>query len=125
LNSQPSVTSFASSANSKAASLRPIIQGGLLPVCPSAVGLSVVFSGISPASLDFGSQEAGTGTAKQTLTITNSSNFKTLSITSLAHSSAVYQVTADSCSRQTISAGGHCTFDSGFQPIANFASVNS
>jgi hypothetical protein len=87
--------------------------------------IGFVANTISPATLDFGSQEAGTGTAKQTLTITNSSNSKTLSITSLAPSSAVYQVTADSCSAQTISAGGHCTFDNGFQPIANFASVNS
>src|SRR5262249_27546724 len=34
------------------------------------------------------------------------------------------QVTADSCSGQTIAAGGHCTFDVAFQPIANFASVS-
>ena len=99
---------------------------GTQPVGLSGTGTGSVSSqiAISPARLDFGSPEAGTATATQTVTITNSSNSKTLSITSLAPSSTVYQVTADSCSGQTIAAGGHCTFDVAFQPIANFASVS-
>jgi len=86
--------------------------------------IGFVANTISPATLDFGSQEAGTGTAKQTLTITNSSNSKTLSITSR---SLFCRLPGDGglLFPATISAGGHCTFDSGFQPIANFASVNS
>ena len=99
---------------------------GMQPVGLSGTGTGSVSSqlAISPATLDFGNQEAGTASAAQTVTITNTSTSKTLSITTLASSSAVYQVTADSCSGQTIQAGGHCTFDVGFQPTANFASVS-
>jgi Divergent InlB B-repeat domain/Abnormal spindle-like microcephaly-assoc'd, ASPM-SPD-2-Hydin len=99
---------------------------GTQPIGLSGTGTGAVSSqiAISPATLDFGSQEAGTSSSMQTVTLTNSSNSKTLSITSVAPSSNVYQVSADSCSGQTIAAGGHCTFDVGFQPIAKFASVS-
>ena len=99
---------------------------GTQPVGLSGTGTGSVSSqiAISPAALDFGNREAGSAGATQTVTITNSSSSQTLSITTLAPSSTVYQLTADSCSGQTIPAGGHCTFDVGFQPIANFASVS-
>jgi len=99
---------------------------GTQPVGLSGTGTGSVSSqiAISPATLDFGNREAGSAGATQTVTITNSSNSQSLSITSLAPSSTVYQLSADSCSGQTIPAGGHCTFDVGFQPIAKFASVS-
>ena len=99
---------------------------GTQPIGLSGKGTGAISSqtNISPAALDFGNQEAGTASSTQTVTLTNSSNAKTLSITSLAPSSAVYTVTADSCSGQTLPAGGHCTFDVSFQPIANFAVVS-
>lgn len=108
-----------------AISLSSNASPGTQPVGLSGQGTGRISTqvAISPATLDFGSQEAGTASATQTVMITNISGSKTLSITSLSASASVYQVTADSCSGQTLPASRHCTFNVSFQPTANFATV--
>jgi hypothetical protein len=77
---------------------------------------------LSPPSLSFGNQEAGTSSAVKTLTLTNTSS-STLSITSVISSSANYQET-DTCAGSMILPGKTCTINLTFQPSANFVQLD-
>jgi hypothetical protein len=99
---------------------------GTQPVGLSGTGTGSVSSqvAISPTTLDFGNQEAGTTSNAKTVTVSNTSNSTTLSnITIVTPSSSPYQVSADTCTGATISARANCTFDVKFEPISDFAPI--
>ena len=92
------------------------------------VGLTGIGSGtatpnvsLTPASLNFGNQEAGTESAVKTVTLKNTSRAASLTVTSIA-ASAGYAST-DTCAGKIIPAGGTCTISVKFQPTANLVPV--
>ena len=92
------------------------------------VGLRGIGSGtatpkmsLTPTSLDFGNQEAGTESAVKTVTLKNTSGSTSLTVTSIA-ASAGYAST-DTCAGKIIPAGGTCTISVKFQPTANLVPV--
>jgi hypothetical protein len=76
---------------------------------------------LTPASLNFGNQEAGTESAVKTVTLKNTSGAASLTVTSIA-ASAGYAST-DTCAGKIIPAGGTCTISVKFQPTANLVPV--
>lgn len=75
----------------------------------------------SSGSLAFGNQEAGTASAQKSVTVTNTSG-ATLTIQSVG-TSAGYASTND-CAGQVLAAGGSCTINVSFQPVADFTPVD-
>lgn len=100
-------------------------SSGTQPLGLSGSGTGGTTSSVafSPASLDFGNQEAGTTTGARTVTITNNAA-SPVSITSVSSSGSAYPLAANGCTGQTIPAGSHCTFDVSFQPTSNLAPVS-
>jgi hypothetical protein len=119
-------------------SFQPTLKGsitGAITVSSDAslaaqpVGLTGIGSGtatptvsLSPASLDFGSQEAGTASAVQTVTLKNSSSSTSLTISSIAASGGY--ATTDTCAGKVIPANGTCTVSVKFQPSANLVPIS-
>ncbi len=83
----------------------------LIVMAPLAIAQKPVVT-LSATSLDFGTAEAGTMTAAQVVTLTNTGN-AVLNITQLSAGSA-YQLFNDGC--VTVNAGSSCTFGVVFQP---------
>lgn len=83
----------------------------LIVLAPLALAQKPVVT-LSATSLSFATREAGTMSAAQVVTLTNTGN-ATLTITQLAAGSA-YQVFNDLCT--TVNAGASCTFGVVFQP---------
>ena len=83
----------------------------LMVIAPLAMAQKPVVT-LSATSLNFGTTEAGTMTAAQVVTLTNTGN-AVLTITQLSAGSA-YQVFNDLCA--TVNAGASCTFGVVFQP---------
>ena len=99
------------------------------PLAAQPIGLTGVGSGtstpgisLSPSSLDFGLQEAGTTSATRTVTLTNTSSNSSVTITSVS-ASAGYAST-DTCAGKLIAANGTCTISVTFQPQANLVPIS-
>jgi len=94
------------------------------PVGLTGVGSGTTTAGISlsPASLDFGLQAAGTKSAARTVTLTNTSSNGTVTITSVS-ATAGYTST-DTCSGKMIAANGTCEISVTFQPAANLVPIS-
>jgi List-Bact-rpt repeat protein/ASPM-SPD-2-Hydin domain-containing protein/centrosomal CEP192-like protein len=92
------------------------------PVGLTGIGLGSTTSQVSfsPATLSFGSQEAGTTSAGQTVTLTNNSSSTSLNIQSVT-ASAGYSET-DTCS-SPVAPSGTCTITVTFQPAANLVTA--
>ena len=119
-------------------SFKPTVKGTLVgaisistdaALAAQPIGLTGVGSGtttsaisLSPASLDFGLQEAGTTSASRMVTLTNTKSNSTLTITSVT-ASAGYSST-DTCSGKLLSANGSCTISVTFQPTANLVPIS-
>jgi len=119
-------------------SFKPTVKGtltGAISISTDAalaaqpIGLTGVGSGtttsvisLSPASLDFGLQEAGTTSAARTVTVTNTSSSSTVTIMSVT-TSAGYAST-DTCSGKVLAANGDCTIAVTFQPTANLVPIS-
>jgi List-Bact-rpt repeat protein/HYDIN/CFA65/VesB family protein/centrosomal CEP192-like protein/ASPM-SPD-2-Hydin domain-containing protein len=98
---------------------------GTQPVALSGKGTGSATSHItlSPASLVFGNQEAGTASASKTITVTNTSGSTSASIASIASSPpGVYPLTSTCGS--SLAPGSSCTVSVSFQPTANFAPIS-
>lgn len=93
------------------------------PIGLTGVGSGTTTSGISlsPPSLDFGLQEAGTKSTARTVTLTNTSSNTSVTITSVS-ASAGY-ASADTCTGKVIAANGTCTISVTFQPTANLVQI--
>ncbi|HKT11491.1 MAG TPA: choice-of-anchor D domain-containing protein [Terriglobia bacterium] len=97
---------------------------GTQPVALSGKGTGSATSRIafSPASLDFGNQEAGTSSAPKTVTVTNINALTSVSITSIAASAeGVYPLTTTCGS--SLAPGDSCEISITFHPIADFAPI--
>jgi hypothetical protein len=93
----------------------------------AAVDLTGIGSGsvtanlsFSPAAVAFADQEAGTTSATQPVTLTNTSGVSSLTINSVSSSTPNY-IENDTCSGQVLSPGATCTINVSFAPIANLA----
>jgi ASPM-SPD-2-Hydin domain-containing protein/centrosomal CEP192-like protein/List-Bact-rpt repeat protein len=95
---------------------------GTQPVALTGVGTGSVTSNVSfsSATLAFADQEAGTSSAQKTITLTNKGS-SSVTIQSVGVS-ADYTST-DNCAGAMLSAGGTCSINVIFQPIADFAPV--
>jgi hypothetical protein len=97
------------------------------PNSPQKIALigSVTQAGISitPASINFGGQLAGTSGQPQTITVTNTGT-GALSFSSIAVSGAVdFVVSANTCKGANVSAGGTCTVQVTFGPACTNGSA--
>ena len=109
------ISGAVSLATDAALAAQPI---GLTGVGSGAATPNVAFT---PTSLDFGNQEAGTESAVKSVTLKNTSNSASLTITSVG-ASAGYSTT-DTCAGKIIAAGGTCTISVKFQPTANLVPI--
>jgi HYDIN/CFA65/VesB-like, Ig-like domain/Beta-propeller repeat len=71
--------------------------------------------GLSPASLNFGSQLAGTASAPETITVTDSGN-GSLAFGAVTVTGPDFTIWANSCRATTTPAGGVCTIQLSFSP---------
>lgn len=97
---------------------------GSQPIALSGKGVGSATSriAISPTSLDFGNQEAGTASAAKTVTVTNTNASTSVSITSIAGSAPnVYPLTT-TCGN-SLAPGDSCEISITFHPIADFAPI--
>jgi hypothetical protein len=98
------------------------------PLAAQPVGLTGIGSGsatsqvsISPATLSFGGQEAGTSSTSQVVTLTNNSSSASLNIQGITASAGYSQT--NTCSGP-VAPGGTCTISVTFQPAANLVTVS-
>jgi hypothetical protein len=95
---------------------------GTQPVALSGKGTGSATSRIalSPTSLDFGNQEAGTASAPKKVTVTNTNSSTSVSITSIGSSQTnVYPLTTTCGS--SLAPGDSCDISITFHPISDFA----
>ncbi len=85
-----------------------------IPLLHASTPASAAIS-LSPASIAFGTQQVGTGSASVTLTVTNSGNAD-LHVTSVVTSGDF--LAADACVGTTIAPGASCTVNVAFAPTA-------
>jgi hypothetical protein len=97
---------------------------GTQPVALGGIGSGSVVPDVSftPATLAFGNLEAGTASATQTVTLTNTSASSSLTINTVSIPGASYSET-DTCAGQIIPPSGTCTVNVTFQPSPDFAPV--
>jgi ASPM-SPD-2-Hydin domain-containing protein/List-Bact-rpt repeat protein/centrosomal CEP192-like protein len=95
---------------------------GTQPVALTGVGTGSVSSNVSfsSASLAFADQEAGTSSAQKTITLTNNGS-SSVTIQSVGVSAGY--TSTDNCAGAMLSAGGTCSINVKFQPVADFAPV--
>ena len=98
---------------------------GSQPLLLTGTGSGSVTASVSfsPASLTFADQEAGTSSAAQPVTLTNTSGTTDLTINSDSSSGSNY-LESDTCTGQVLPPGGTCTINVTFQPIADLAPIN-
>jgi hypothetical protein len=94
---------------------------GTQPVGLSGTGAGGIAShlSLSPGSLAFGSQEAGTASPGKGVTLTNTSSNVSLTVMTVIPSRGYS--TSGNCSGKMIPPGGTCTIDVAFRPSAQFA----
>jgi hypothetical protein len=91
---------------------------GLSGIGSGTVGSSVSFS---KTHLDFGMQEAGTTSAVQTVTLSNTNAAASLTVTSVTPSSGY--TSSDTCAGKIIPPNGSCSIAVTFQPTANLVPI--
>ncbi|MGH9498276.1 MAG: choice-of-anchor D domain-containing protein [Terriglobales bacterium] len=98
---------------------------GTQPVSLTATGSGSIVPNLSfsTAALLFADQEAGTSSAAQPVTLTNTSGSSSLTIISVNSSGPNY-LENDTCSGQVLPPSGTCTINVSFGPTANLAPMN-
>ena len=93
------------------------------PISLSGTGSGSVTSHVSFSNktLSFGSNESGTATGSQVVTLTNNSSSTSLTVLSIAASRAYAAV--NTCVGKLLSPGASCSIGISFHPVANFTPV--
>ena len=73
---------------------------------------------VSPSSIDFGSQPLGSASAPTTVTLSSAASLDVSSATLGGTNAGDFSVGSDTCSGQTVPAGGSCTVAVSFVPLA-------
>lgn len=73
---------------------------------------------VSPTSIDFGSQAVGGTSAAHTVTLSSAAGLTVSSVTLTGTNPGDFAIGSDTCSGQTLAAGGSCTVQVSFAPLA-------
>jgi Divergent InlB B-repeat domain/Abnormal spindle-like microcephaly-assoc'd, ASPM-SPD-2-Hydin len=97
---------------------------GSQPLILTGVGSGSVTPLLSftPSSLSFSDQEAGTASAAQPVTLTNTSGHSSVTINAVTSSGATY-LEGDNCVGQVLAPSGTCTINVTFEPLANLVPI--
>jgi predicted outer membrane repeat protein len=111
---------FAPSAEgSQSASLLVPSTGGNRQVTLSGIGRPAIGAlSVTPASLDFGTQETGTQSSGEPVTVTNTGDapVEIGRLTIAGSDGDQYLLAPDGCSGETLAAGAHCEVEIAFTP---------